>query len=124
MEFNINAEFNKVFEREAKKTYFSPGRINLIGEHIDYSGGLVMPCAISFGTYGSVALRNDNKVRLYSYNFSNLGMITIDLDQLELTIDENWTRYIVGVLILLKQKGHQINQGFDFYIYGNKICYC
>ncbi|MDU7968101.1 MAG: galactokinase family protein, partial [Paeniclostridium sordellii] len=70
MRDNILNLFKEVFgERENIKAFFSPGRVNLIGEHTDYNGGNVFPCALSFGTYGAISLRNDNSVNMYSKNF-------------------------------------------------------
>ncbi|HSU79130.1 MAG TPA: galactokinase family protein, partial [Candidatus Angelobacter sp.] len=79
-------EFNDIFsEQEGKaiRTFFSPGRINLIGEHTDYNGGHVLPCAITLGTFGAVRLRSDRIVRLYSKNFSENGIIQFSLDELD-----------------------------------------
>ena len=98
--------------------YFSPGRINIIGEHIDYNGGLVFPCAISLGTYGSISLREDDVVNLYSANFKQDGIITFKLSD-ELTKDKLWSDYVKGVISEMKKDGHQITKGFNAYIYGN-----
>jgi len=62
------------------RIFFSPGRVNLIGEHTDYNGGHVFPCALSFGTYGAISLRDDKVVRMYSENFVDKGIITFDID--------------------------------------------
>lgn len=98
--------------------YFSPGRINIIGEHIDYNGGLVFPCAISLGTYASLSLRNDDTINLYSGNFKENGVISFKLsDELEKT--GVWADYVKGVISEIKKDGHKIEKGFNAYIYGN-----
>lgn len=106
------------FDNGNLKYYFSPGRINLIGEHIDYNGGLVFPCAISLGTYAVVAIRRDKKVSIYSENFSKAGVISFSLTE-PLTKDYLWTDYVKGVMNELLQAGHSIFQGFNAYIVGN-----
>ena len=98
--------------------YFSPGRINIIGEHIDYNGGLVFPCAISLGTYGSISLRDDESVNLYSANFKQNGIISFTLSE-ELTKDNLWSDYVKGIISEMKKDGHKITKGFNAYIYGN-----
>ena len=77
-------EFKKVFgDTEGVKVFFAPGRVNLIGEHTDYNGGHVFPCALTIGTYGAARLRNDRKLRFYSMNFEQLGVIESELDGLK-----------------------------------------
>ncbi|MEG0951077.1 MAG: galactokinase family protein, partial [Niameybacter sp.] len=68
----MHLKFNQVFQQEYETKYFAPGRINIIGEHIDYNGGLVFPCPITLGTYALVSKRNDKMVQAYSMNFENL----------------------------------------------------
>lgn len=98
--------------------YFSPGRINVIGEHIDYNGGLVFPCAISLGTYAAISLRDDNIINLYSANFKNNGVLSFSLSQ-ELTKDGVWTDYVKGVVSEIQKDGYKLTKGFNAYIYGN-----
>ena len=76
----LQDNFINVFNVKDQHLFFSPGRVNLIGEHTDYNGGHVFPCALSFGTYGIISKRNDRKVRLYSMNFEDLGVIEFSLD--------------------------------------------
>lgn len=82
MNLDLNREFEIIFNKKSDNTYFSPGRINLIGEHTDYNGGHVFPCALSFGTYGLISKRNDNLVRVYSMNFQDFGIIEFNLDNM------------------------------------------
>ncbi|WP_029487719.1 galactokinase [Candidatus Epulonipiscium viviparus] len=111
--------FVEVFNKEPEVIYFSPGRINLIGEHIDYNGGLVFPCPITLGTYAAVARRDDKTVRCYSKNFEDLGIIEFNLDHLDYDKKDNWTNYAKGVAKFLLEKYPKINSGFDAVVYGN-----
>ncbi|WP_317367684.1 galactokinase [uncultured Tyzzerella sp.] len=99
-------------------TFFSPGRINLIGEHIDYNGGCVFPCALTIGTYGVVRKREDNKIRCYSLNFEEKGIIETEIDDLKYEENHNWVNYVKGVIWAFEQKGHKIKNGFDFVCFG------
>lgn len=120
MRNEINATSKKVFgEKENCKTFFSPGRVNLIGEHTDYNGGNVFPCALSFGTYGVISLRNDKKVRMYSSNFEDIGIIEFDLDNISYEKSHDWVNYPKGVIDVMKKHGYDINIGFDIAVYGN-----
>lgn len=112
-------KFQEIFETNNAKVFFSPGRVNLIGEHIDYNGGLVFPCAISLGTYGVVAFNDTNTIRAYSLNFEDLGLIKISLADLTYKKEDNWTNYVKGVVKFMKEAGHEINSGFDLLVYGN-----
>lgn len=115
----LNQAFTAVFGTEADATFFSPGRINLIGEHTDYNGGHVFPAAITLGTYGAARKREDKKLRFYSGNFEDLGIIEVDLDNLVFDKADNWTNYAKGVLKFLQEAGHVINSGFEAYVFGN-----
>lgn len=114
----LNQIFTDIFGTEADATFFSPGRINLIGEHTDYNGGHVFPAAITLGTYGAARKRDDKTIRLYSGNFEHLGIIEIDLDKLVFDEKDNWTNYAKGVIKFLKEAGHAIDTGFEAYVYG------
>src|SRR5699024_10136826 len=109
----------RIFERESEDVFFSPGRVNLIGEHTDYNGGHVFPCALSFGTYGIVAKRNDKKVRMYSLNFEDIGMVEFDLDSIEYDKTHDWVNYPKGVAKVIQDKGNDIEHGLDILVYGN-----
>lgn len=113
-------EFKKVFEdTEGVKVFFAPGRVNLIGEHTDYNGGHVFPCALTIGTYGAARLRNDRKLRFYSMNFEQLGVIESELDGLKPEKEADWTNYPKGVMWAFEEKGFQIPQGMDLILSGN-----
>lgn len=114
---NIKEQFKAVFGHEAEHIFFAPGRVNLIGEHVDYNGGMVLPCALTIGTYGAVSLRNDEKIRLYSENFNESGIIGLHLNSFEL--ENGYYDYVIAMLALLTKKGYKIDKGFDLYLYGN-----
>lgn len=115
----LKEKFSEIFFTNGYlRYYFSPGRINVIGEHIDYNGGLVFPCAISLGTYAVVSLRKDDKICVYSENFPKVGVISIDLNE-ELTRDNLWTDYVKGVISEILKTGNKINHGFNAYVVGN-----
>ncbi len=111
--------FKVVFGVEPDATFFSPGRINLIGEHTDYNGGHVFPAAITLGTYGAARKRDDQLLRFYSGNFEDLGIIEVALQDLVFKKEDNWTNYPKGVLKFLQEAGHTIDVGMDVYVFGN-----
>lgn len=115
----LKEKFVTLFGEKEMKAYFAPGRINLIGEHTDYNGGNVFPCAITLGTYGVASKRQDTKINLYSENFPDLGIISFDLANLDYREEDQWTNYPKGVLNYLKEAGHDISTGMDAAIYGN-----
>lgn len=114
----MQTKFQQIFESDYQFEYFSPGRVNIIGEHIDYNGGLVLPMAINFGTYGYLKLRSDKTVRLYSENFPEIGIISFDIDILENNPQDDWANYVKAVIYVFKQAGYQIPTGFDLYVNG------
>ena len=115
----LRSNFATIFGTEADHTFFSPGRINLIGEHTDYNGGHVFPAAISLGTYGAARKRDDNLLRFYSANFEDKGIIEVPLEDLRFEKAHNWTNYPKGVLHFLQKAGHVIDKGMDVYVFGN-----
>lgn len=115
----VRADFAKIFGVEADHTFFSPGRINLIGEHTDYNGGHVFPAAISLGTYGAARKRDDQLLRFFSGNFEEKGIIEVSMENLHFEPEHNWTNYPKGVLHFLQEAGHTIDRGMDVYVYGN-----
>ena len=98
--------------------YFAPGRVNLIGEHIDYNGGHVFPCALNTGNTAVVRQRDDRKLRFFSANYPRLGILEASLDDL-VKRSESWTNYVKGVIWGLEKRGMSVTKGFDLYIYGN-----
>lgn len=113
-------KFAEVFgDAEEAEAFFAPGRVNLIGEHTDYNGGHVFPCALTIGTYAVARKREDNKLRFYSMNFERLGIIESSLDNLEPDKEAGWTNYPKGVIWAFGEKGYKINCGFDILLNGN-----
>ena len=112
--------FDQVFGKNDKvKAYFAPGRVNLIGEHTDYNGGHVFPCALTIGTYGAAAKRDDNKLRFYSVNQNRLGVVETSLDDLNPSDKAGWTNYPKGVIWAFEKRGMKLDCGFDMVIDGN-----
>lgn len=116
---NLKNDFTEIFNENPTNIYFSPGRVNLIGEHTDYNGGNVFPCALSIGTYGLTTKRDDKKIRLYSNNFKDIGVIEFDLDQLKFEKEHDWANYPKGVIRTFKDHGFDISNGFNVLVYGN-----
>ena len=104
---------------EVPRAFFAPGRVNLIGEYTDYNGGHVLPCALAIGTYGAASARTDRMVRLWSENFSNLGILTVDLDDLTFQEHHRWANYVKGILWAFEAQGTPVPFGFDAVISGN-----
>ncbi|RZI49143.1 galactokinase [Lactococcus kimchii] len=115
----LTEKFAEVFGDSAEVEYFfSPGRINLIGEHTDYNGGFVFPASITIGTTGLARLRKDSKVKLYSENFPKLGVIEFDLADVEKKDGESWSNYVKGMIIMLRGAGYTLDKGFELLIKG------
>ena len=113
-------KFGEIFGgTEGARVFFAPGRVNLIGEHTDYNGGHVFPCALTIGTYAAVRLREDNKLRFYSMNFEELGVIESSLDELKPDEEADWTNYPKGVMWAFREKGYEIPKGMDILLNGN-----
>ena len=120
MKETILKTFAEVFgDAEGAKAYFAPGRVNLIGEHTDYNGGHVFPCALTIGTYGVARKRNDNKLRFYSMNFGHLGVIESSLEDLVPSKEAGWTNYPKGVIWAFGEKGMKVTSGMDLLLNGN-----
>ena len=115
----LEQKFQEVFGVPAEKQFFAPGRVNLIGEHTDYNGGNVFPCAIDKGTYGLVKKRDDRKFRMYSENFADLGVMEFTLDELTNDKKHDWANYPKGVIKMFLEAGQKIDSGFDILFSGN-----
>lgn len=112
--------FEKTFGKmEDTRAYFAPGRVNLIGEHTDYNGGHVFPCALTIGTYGAAHKRTDRQLRFYSMNFEKVTIKNSSLDDLVPSEDAGWTNYPKGVIWAFEKRGFKLPCGFDLVIYGN-----
>ena len=106
-------------DADGARVFFSPGRVNLIGEHTDYNGGHVFPCALTIGTYMAVRKREDRKLRFYSMNFEKLGVIEDSLDNLVAKEDGEWTNYPKGVIWAFEGRGMKLDCGLDIALFGN-----
>ena len=116
----ILKKFAEVFgDADGAKAYFAPGRVNLIGEHTDYNGGHVFPCALTIGTYGAARRRDDNRLRFYSMNFEKLGVIESTLEDLVPSEEARWTNYPKGVMWAFGEKGMKVPFGIDLLLNGN-----
>lgn len=119
METRLIKEFTSIYKQEKTACFFSPGRVNLIGEHTDYNGGMVFPCAITYGTYAVVGRRNDSFVKLYSNNFKDIGVVMFDVNDIQYDEKDDWANYAKGVLYYMQKQGYQIPQGLNILIEGN-----
>lgn len=114
------AKFQELYGEGGEiRTYFAPGRVNLIGEHTDYNGGHVFPCALTMGTWAVVRNREDRKLGFFSLNFEKLGIIETSLDELVPNKDAGWTNYPKGVMWAFEKRGYELTHGMDILIYGN-----
>ena len=116
---NLTKDFKTTFDLTASHTFFSPGRINLIGEHTDYNGGHVFPAAITLGTYAAVAKNGTTTMRLFSNNFKEAGILSFDLTDLTFKKEDTWSNYFKGMVKYLIEAGHTIKEGLDIIIEGN-----
>ena len=112
--------FKKYYgDTKGAELFFSPGRVNLIGEHTDYNGGHVFPCALTMGTYALVRKRSDNKMNFVSLNFNNAEVTTVELPELSYQKKNGWANYLIGVVWTFLGKGYKIDKGFDLAMLGN-----
>ena len=120
MKERLLREFAERFgNAEGAQVYFAPGRVNLIGEHTDYNGGHVFPCALTIGTYAVARKRNDRKLRFFSMNFEHLGIIESSLDELKPMKEAGWTNYPKGVMWAFGERGMHLDCGLDILLNGN-----
>jgi len=115
----LKGNFNELFKKDAENVFFSPGRVNLIGEHTDYNGGNVFPCALTIGTYALVKQRDDKKVLVSSLNFKELGILEFSLDNMVYEKQHDWANYPKGVIKTFENHGYNIPNGFEILFYGN-----
>ncbi len=106
-------------DTQGVNVYFAPGRVNLIGEHTDYNGGHVFPCALTIGTYVAARKRADRKLTFYSMNFDRLGVVEGSLDDLTPAKEAEWTNYPKGVMWAFAGRGMEMDCGLDIVLYGN-----
>ena len=112
--------FKEIFGNEGDiRTYFAPGRVNLIGEHTDYNGGHVFPCALTIGTYAVARKREDSKLRFYSMNFEDLGVIESNINDLTYKKEDEWTNYPKGVIWTFGKHDFNVDKGLDIILNGN-----
>lgn len=119
---NINElknNFVELFNKDNENVFFSPGRVNLIGEHTDYNGGNVFPCALTIGTYALVRKRDDKNVLVNSLNFKELGIIEFSLENMVCDKQHDWANYPKGVIKTFENHGFNIPNGFEILFYGN-----
>ncbi len=120
MKEQVLTKFKELFGDEGDiRVYFAPGRVNLIGEHTDYNGGHVFPCALAIGTYGVARKRADKKLRFFSMNFEQLGVLESSIEGLKPEKEADWTNYPKGVIWAFGEKGMQVDTGMDLLLFGN-----
>ena len=120
MKETVLKKFEEVYgSTEGVNVYFAPGRVNMIGEHTDYNGGHVFPCALTIGTYAAVKKREDRKLRFYSVNFASLGIIESSLDNLKPSKEAGWTNYPKGVMWAFDERGMKMDCGLEIALFGN-----
>lgn len=116
----LKTNFEQIFQQAATDCFFSPGRINIIGEHTDHNGGHVFPCAISLGTYAAYGPRSDKKIAVCSGNMND-DLVVFDLDdrQLEEDPDHKWINYFKGMSAYVQDESQKLDHGFNLYVWGN-----
>ena len=120
MKQELLKKFEEVFgDVNGAAVYFAPGRVNLIGEHTDYNGGHVFPCALTIGTYAVARLREDDKLCLYSMNFEESGIGESRLADIEQKTEGDWRNYPKGIVWAFGKKGFKVNKGLDILYFGN-----
>ncbi|WP_392425503.1 galactokinase [Dolosigranulum pigrum] len=120
MQREVTTKFKELYNEALAGVFFAPGRVNLIGEHIDYNGGHVFPCGITQGTYVAIGRRDDRTIHCYSMNFSDKGVMKTSLDQLVYAKEDGWINYVKGIVKYLQEaSGQQLDDGFNLVVYGN-----
>lgn len=114
----LKTAFAEAYQKEASAVYFSPGRVNLIGEHTDYNGGYVFPCALSFGTYLLMAKNDRQTLRFKSLNMPEI--VELGFDKLTEPLPANhWVNYPLGCIAQYVKRGFVFSEGYDMLIWGN-----
>lgn len=115
----MQAAFEEAYGRKAEKMFFSPGRVNLIGEHTDYNGGCVFPCALSFGAWLLIAKNADGVLRFRSMNMEQVYEIKIDA--IAPQPNRAWCNYALGCIDIIKRRhpDAELQSGYDLLYYGN-----
>lgn len=120
MKETVLKKFEELFgDIKDVNVYFAPGRVNMIGEHTDYNGGHVFPCALTIGTYAAARKREDDKLRFYSMNFDKLGVIESSIQDLKPDKEAHWTNYPKGVMWAFEKRGFKMPCGLDIVLNGN-----
>ncbi len=120
MKETVLKKFEELYgDASEANVYFAPGRVNMIGEHTDYNGGHVFPCALTIGTYAAVKKRADRKLRFYSMNFERMGVVESSLDDLTPSDAAGWTNYPKGVMWAFSERGMKMDCGLDIVLNGN-----
>ena len=116
MKTELINKFLEKYGHEPTANYFTPGRVNLIGEHIDYNGGLVMPAAVTLGTWLCLAPNNDQVIRFKSLNFPEEAEFNLQSSYTK--TGSEWYNYPLGVFNEILKK-HPLTTGLDLLFYGN-----
>lgn len=120
MQEKVLQKFEELFgDTNGVNVYFAPGRVNMIGEHTDYNGGHVFPCALTIGTYAAVRKRTDRKLNFYSMNFAQMGIVETSIDDLTPSDAAGWTNYPKGVMWAFAERGMKMDCGLDVVLNGN-----
>lgn len=120
MKQTVLKKFEELYgDASGANVYFAPGRVNMIGEHTDYNGGHVFPCALTIGTYAAVKKRTDRKLRFYSMNFDSMGIVESSLDDLTPSDAAGWTNYPKGVMWAFAERGMKMDCGLDIVLNGD-----
>ena len=114
----LQKTFVDIYGQKEDAVYFAPGRVNLIGEHTDYNGGYVFPCALSFGTY--LLLRKNGTAEVNFRSVNEPEIITVGLDKIITPLAKGtWANYLIGVFAQFTKRGVQFEEGYDILIWGN-----
>ena len=121
MKEKLLAEFERVFGgTEDARVFFAPGRVNLIGEHTDYNGGHVFPCALTIGTYAVARKNGMDTCRMFSLNFEDQGIHAFDINDICYDKEEyDWANYPMGVIAMLNENEKRVDEGVDMLVFGN-----